>query len=129
MCPLRHLPLLLAVLCCCAVPALAQSKDKDDDRWQIGLENGDYIWDIRLVRLAGDSLVYRQADTLGRVNVQQVREVRLIRKTEVRLGDGAGGAMAALTGSDDEVYDLAALDFAARIRTIQQVFLLHPPTP
>jgi hypothetical protein len=37
--------------------------------------------------------------------------------------------MAALTGSDDEVYDLAALDFAARIRTIQQVFLLHPPTP
>jgi hypothetical protein len=111
------------------VPALAQSKDKDDDRWQIGLENGDYIWDIRLVRLAGDSLVYRQADTLGRVNVQQVREVRLIRKTEVRLGDGAGGAMAALTGSDDEVYDLAALDFAARIRTIQQVFLLHPPTP
>ena len=125
--PLRHFPLLLTFLCLPAASALAQSRD--DDRWQVGLENGDYIWDIRLVRLAGDSLVFRQSDTLGRVNVQQVREVRLIRKTEVRLGEGGGGALAALTGSDDEVYDLATMDFAARIRTIQQVFLLHPPMP
>lgn len=124
---------LRTALCCglllvlAAVPARAQ--EKGSDRWQIGLESGDYIWDIRLVRLAGDSLVFRQADSLGSVSVQKVREVRLIRKTEVRLGEMAGGAMAALTGSDDEVYDLTTMDYAARIRALQQVLLLHPPSP
>jgi hypothetical protein len=107
------------------VPAYAQ--EKSADRWQISLESGDYVWDIRLVRLAGDSLVFRQADTLGSVSVQQIRELRLIRKTEVRLGEGGGGAMAALTGSDDEVYDLTTMDYGARIRALQQVLLLHPP--
>ena len=106
-----------------------QDKPKTDDRWQIGLENGQYIWDIRLVRLQGDSLVFRQADTLGRVSVQQIGELRLIQKSEMRLGAGAaaGGAISALTGSDDEVYDLLTLDYPARIRAVQQILLLHPP--
>ena len=117
--------LLTSLISLATAPARAQAKD--EDRWQIGLESGDYIWDIRLVRLGGDSLVFRQADTLGSVSVQKVKELRLIRKTEVRLGEGGGGAMAALTGSDDEVYDLYTMDYAARIRTIQQVLLLHPP--
>lgn len=108
-------------------PAAAQTRD--DDRWQIALESGEYIWDIRLVRLAGDSLVYRRQDSAGAVRVQQVRELRLIRKSVMRIGDGggAGGAINALTGSDDEVYELQALDFAARIRVIQQILLVHPP--
>jgi hypothetical protein len=110
-----------------ATPGRAQSKD--DDRWQIELDNGEYIWDIRLVRLAGDTLLFRQADTLGGVRVERITELRLIRKTEMRLGEGGGGAMAALTGVDDEIYDLAAMEFAARIRALQQVFLLHPPKP
>lgn len=121
--------LLLSLLMLALAAAPASAQQKDDDRWQIALESGDYIWDIRLVTLQGDSLVFRQADTLGSASVQQIREVRLIRKTEVRLGEGGGGAMAALTGSDDEVYDLAALDYAGRIRVLQQVLLLHPPRP
>jgi len=124
---LTALSLLAALTSGAAAPANGQGKD--DDRWQIELESGDYIWDIRLVRLAGDSLEFRQADTLGRVSVQRIRELRLIRKTEMRLGEPGGGALAALTGSDDEVYDLVTMDYAARLRTIQQVFLLHPPGP
>jgi hypothetical protein len=119
------LPLLAALIG--GAPTPANGQGQDDDRWQIGLESGDYIWDIRLVRLAGDSLEFRQADTLGRVSVQRIKELRLIRKTEMRLGEPGGGALAALTGGDDEVYDLYTMDYAARIRTIQQVFLLHPP--
>jgi len=114
------------------VPGAIRAQDTpkpSDDRWQIGLENGQYIWDIRLVRLQGDTLVFRQADTLGTVSVQQVGELRLIQKSTMRIGQGAaaGGAISALTGSDDEVYDMLTLDYPARIRTIQQILLLHPP--
>jgi hypothetical protein len=125
---LRLLPLLLISVATPVVPAPAQSSS-DDDRWQVATEAGDYIWDIRLVRLAGDSLVFRQADTLGAVQIERIRELRLIRKTTMRIGEGegAGGALAALTGSDDEVYDLQTLDFPARLRAIQQILLVHPP--
>jgi len=125
-----RLAMLLSALA--LVPGAIRAQDTpkpSDDRWQIGLENGQYIWDIRLVRLQGDTLVFRQADTLGTVSVQQVGELRLIQKSTMRIGQGAaaGGAISALTGSDDEVYDLLTLDYPARIRTIQQILLLHPP--
>jgi hypothetical protein len=89
------------------------------------------VWDINLVRLAGDSLVYRQSDSVGSASVQHITELRLIQKSTVRLGGAveAGGALQALTGSDDEVYDLLALDYPARLRAIQQILLLHPPEP
>ena len=125
-----RLALLLSALA--LVPGAIRAQDTpkpSDDRWQIGLENGQYIWDIRLVRLQGDTLVFRQADTLGTVSVQQIGELRLIQKSTMRIGQGAaaGGAISALTGSDDEVYDLLTLDYPARIRSIQQILLLHPP--
>jgi hypothetical protein len=122
---MRSTPILVtaALLALSAASVQAQS---EDDRWQITTESGEYIWDIHLVRLAGDSVVFRQADTLGSVSVQAVKELRLIRKSEVRLGDGPAGAMSALTGSDDEVYDLTTLDYPGRLRTVQQIFLLHP---
>lgn len=127
---MRSLRAVLFVACCMLVTATpGRAQSKDDDRWQVELDNGEYIWDIRLVRLAGDTLLFRQADTLGGVRVVRISELRLIRKTEVRLGEGGGGVMAALTGVDDEIHDLAAMDFAARIRALQQVFLLHPPQP
>jgi len=127
---MARLALLLSALA--LVPGAIRAQDTpkpSDDRWQIGLENGQYIWDIRLVRLQGDTLVFRQADTLGTVSVQQIGELRLIQKSTMRIGQGAaaGGAISALTGSDDEVYDLLTLDYPARIRSIQQILLLHPP--
>ncbi len=126
---IRVLGLMLGIsLSTPVVPAPAQTAS-DDDRWQIAVESGDYIWDIRLVRLAGDSLIYRRSDSVGAVPVQQIKELRLIRKTTMRIGEGAGagGAIAALTGADDEVYDFQTLDFSARLRAIQQILLVHPP--
>lgn len=124
------LRILLGILFAAPVlPARAQTPPHDDDRWQITVDSGEYIWDIRLVRLAGDSLVYRQADSLHRVAIEQIKELRLIRKTTMRIGEGAGGggALAALTGADDEIYDFQTLDFGARLRAIQQILLVHPP--
>jgi len=125
--PRRLLSLLAILLAALTTPAIAQGTE--DDRWQITTETGDYIWDIRLVRLAGDTLLFRQADTVGGVRVERIRELRLIRKTTMRIGEGegAGGAIAALTGSDDEIYDFQTLDFPARLRAIQQILLVHPP--
>jgi hypothetical protein len=107
-----------------ATPLAAQQ----DDRWQITLDQDRYVWDVRLVRLDGDSLVVRQADSSLSVPVERITEIRLVRKSEMRLGDG-GMAMSALTGSDDEIYDFTPLEFAERVRAIQKIFLYHPPEP
>jgi hypothetical protein len=107
-----------------ATPLAAQQ----DDRWQITLDQDRYVWDVRLVRLDGDSLVLRQADSSLSVPVERITEIRLIRKSEMQLGDGAA-AMSALTGRDDEVYDFTPLGFAERVRAIQKLFLYHPSEP
>ena len=102
-----------------------------DDRWQVTLDDERYVWDIRLVRLDGDSLIVRQADSLVAVPVAHINEIRLIRKSEMQLGGegAAAGAMNALVGGDDEIYDLTPLDFADRLRTVQKILLLHPTGP
>jgi hypothetical protein len=111
--------------------ALAPPVAAQDDRWQVTLDGDRYVWDIRLVRLDGDSLVVRQSDSLVRVPVAHINEIRLIRKSEVQItgGGATAGAMNALIGGDDEVYDLTPLEFADRLRTIQKILLLHPTEP
>jgi hypothetical protein len=123
---MRLLCFLLLLLACMARPATAQSAA--DDRWQLMLADGSYLWDVRLVKLEGDSIHTRGRDSAAVVSVAQVNELRLIRKSEMQLGT-PGGAMSALTGADDEVYDLTPLEFADRLRAVQQIFLLHPPSP
>ena len=113
-----------------AVTAVARPLAAQDDRWQVTLDGDQYVWDIRLVRLDGDSLVVRQSDSLVGVPVAHITEIRLIRKSEVQLGGGdPAGAMSALVGGDDEVYDLSPLEFADRLRTVQKILLLHPTGP
>jgi hypothetical protein len=109
----------------------SQHERAQDERWQVALDDGRYVWDIRLVRLAGDSLVVRQSDSLVSVPVAHIDEIRLIRKTEMEVGgEGAtAGAMNALVGGDDEIYDLKPQALADRIRTVQKVLLLHPAEP
>ena len=99
------------------------------ERWQVTLEGEKYVWDIGLVRLDGDSLVIRQSDTLARLPVEHITEIRLIQSSVVDLGAGAAGAMSALTGADDEIYDFTTLEFADRIRTIQKILVNHPARP
>jgi hypothetical protein len=95
-------PRLVALALLLALSPSASLAAQQDDRWQIRLDQDRYVWDVRLLRLDGDSLVVRQADSSLRVPVGQISELRLIRKSEMRLGDGAT-AMSALTGADDEV--------------------------
>jgi hypothetical protein len=115
---------LLGVL---AAPAMAQTPS--DDRWQITLENGGIVWDVRLKQLTDDQLQVSQQDSLFAVKVGDIREMRRFRKSEMQIGQGTtAGAMAALTGSDDEVFDFAPLDFSGRLRAVQQIMLQRPST-
>lgn len=120
-----RVPSLTVLALLAAAPLLAQ-----DNRWQVTLDSQEYVWDIRLVRLEGDSLVVRQSDSLRRIPVGHISEIRLIRKSEVRVGEGApGGTMNALIGGDDEVYDLTPLEFADRLRAVQKILLYYPAEP
>ena len=106
-----------------------QESSAPRERWQVTLEGEKYVWDIGLVRLDGDSLVIRQSDTLARLPVEHITEIRLIQSSTVDLGAGVAGAMSALTGADDEIYDFTTLEFADRIRTIQKILTNHPAKP
>jgi hypothetical protein len=116
-----------------AAPLQAQQDDQgvrpERERWQVTLDGEKYVWDIGLVRLDGDSLVVRQSDTLARLPVEHITEIRLIRSSTMELGTGAAGAINALTGSDDEIYDFTPLEFAERIRAIQKILVNHPVKP
>jgi hypothetical protein len=125
---LRPIPTVVAAVLLAGVsPLHAQNEGRPErERWQVTLDGERYVWDIGLVRLDGDSLVVRQADTLARLPVEHITEIRLIRSSTMELGAGAAGAMSALTGSDDEIYDFTPLEFADRIRAIQKIFVYHP---
>ena len=125
---LRPIPIVVAAVLLAGVsPLHAQNEGRPErERWQVTLDGERYVWDIGLVRLDGDSLVVRQADTLDRLPVEHITEIRLIRSSTMELGAGAAGAMSALTGSDDEIYDFTPLEFADRIRAIQKIFVYHP---
>jgi hypothetical protein len=131
---LRITPFVLAaVLMAGAAPLHAQQDEQagppERERWQVTLDGEKYVWDIGLVRLDADSLVIRQSDTLAKLPVEHITEIRLIRSSTMELGTGAAGAMSALTGSDDEIYDFTPLEFAERIRAIQKILVNHPAKP
>lgn len=123
----RHRALLAVLLLSASTGAAAQGGAPE--RWQVMLEGGEYLWDLRLGSLQGDSLTVRQADSTFAVPVMAMHELRLIRKSTMQLGDNAGGAasLRALTGGDDEIYDLGALELAERIQVLREVMARHPP--
>jgi hypothetical protein len=119
--------ILLGFVALLAISPCAAQTASDADRWQVTFGEGQVLWDVRLVKLAGDSLQVKRGDSLAIVPVAKITELRLIRKSEVQVGNPGGGAMAALMGTDDEVYDLTALEFPDRLRAVQKILLYHPP--
>jgi hypothetical protein len=109
----------------CAQSAQTAQRAGDRERWQVSLDDGRILWDVRLVQLAGESLSVTRPDSLATVSLKHVTELRLIKKSEVQLGTG-GGAFNALVGGDDEVYDLTPLEFADRVKAVQKILLYHP---
>lgn len=100
------------------------------DRWQVTLHSGSIVWDLRLMQLTGDTLVFRQTDTTRalRLPVMQVDVLRLVQKAEKRQGapDGQGTGNG-LMGGTDLIWQLTLLDRSERLQVLRQILEDHPP--
>lgn len=115
------------VLCCGLVAAAPCAAQGDGDRWQLTLDSGVILWELHLVRLSGDTLVLRQADTTRSVPLRQISELRLVQKSVKRLGAGGGGVIGVLSGADDKVYQLTLLDLGEKRQLVRRILQDHPP--
>lgn len=101
---------------------------QQEDRWQLTRSNGTILWDLQLVRLSGDTLAVRNADSTYRFPIRDVDELRLVRKSEHRANE-PGTFGDALGGVGDVVYRLTLYTLAERRQILAQVFHDHPPSP
>ena len=117
-----------AVLCC-GIAFAFPHPGAAQDRWQVTLHSGAIVWDLRFVRLAGDTLVFRETGgNIRRLAVMQVDELRLVQKAEKRQqepdGQGTGNG---LMGGTDLVWQLTLLDRSERLAVLHQILEDHPP--
>ena len=85
-------PLLLAL----ATSLSAQDGGPHSERWQLTFAGESYLWDVRLVRLTGDTLVVRSRDSLITTSVDSLAELRLLPETVLKVGDGHRSGVGAL---------------------------------
>ena len=104
-----------------ARPGVAQ------DRWQLTLNSGTTLWDLRLVGLAGDTLVVRHADSTYAFPLAEVDEIRLVQKSTRHITPEAGRYGGVLGGMDDEVHRLTLYSLSERRDIVRQIFQAHPP--
>jgi hypothetical protein len=102
-------------------PVAAQSSPRAADRWQLTLDDERYVWDVRLVKIAGDTLVVQQSDSLVRTPIARIVEMRRFRQTTLLVGDIHSSALNAMAGDIHDVYDLAGLAVAERRGAIQRI--------
>jgi hypothetical protein len=96
-------------------------------RWQAALHDGSYLWELTPTGLSGDTLVARQADSVVRVPLAEVDELRLVEASIKRVGAGGRGTFGGLAGADDEVYTLARYGVDERRRIVEQALAAHAP--
>jgi hypothetical protein len=106
--------------------AAAAGLSSHADRWQLLLDSGAYLYDVRLVRVRGDTLVVMRADTVPAVPVTlslaDVDELRLIQASTKSVGGGARGTFGGLAGADDAVYKLSRYPADERRRIVARIF-------
>ena len=68
--------MLMGMLVLVAATPPARAQDARKDRWQLARTDGSYLWDLHLVRLAGDTLVVERADSVIGVPLAGIDELR-----------------------------------------------------
>ncbi len=101
---------------------------QQDDRWQVTLNNGTIIWELRLVQLRNDTLALRSSDSTYRLPIGFVDELRMVRKSVRHQTPEPNRYGGVLGGIDDEVYRLTLYTIPERRGIIAQIFKDHPPS-
>jgi hypothetical protein len=106
--------------------ALAQSPE----RWQVTLATGQILYELYPESLAADTLVLRQGGAARRIALADLSELRRVRAS-VELAERAGrNAIAALSGADDEVYQMTLLDVGEKRTVVGEILAaLARPAP
>ena len=112
-----------------APSAAAQTAAPSPDRWQLTFTDQSYLWDVRLVRLDGDTLVVRSRDSLIDTPIAQLTELRLLPETILKVGDGHRSGIGALGDNNVRVVDLAPMDANARRATLQTILTRQTVAP
>jgi hypothetical protein len=112
-----------------APSAAAQTAAPSPDRWQLTFTDQSYLWDVRLVRLDGDTLVVRSRDSLIDTPVAQLTELRLLPETILKVGDGHRSGIGALSDNNVRVVDLAPMDANTRRATLQAILARQTVAP
>ncbi len=108
-------------------PAARPTPAQPGDRWQLTLNDGTILWEIRLVRFRGDTLVVRHADSTYAFPIARVDELRLVQKSVRHITAEPGRYGGVLGGTDDEVYRLTLYSVSERRQIVEQLFKDHPP--
>jgi len=117
----------ILALCLGLVAAPCAAQGERGGRWQLTLTSGKILWDLHLVKLAGDTLVVGHADTTHAFAISQLDELRLVQKSKRSITPEAGRYGGVLGGGDDVVYRLTLYDLAERRQILRQVLQDHPP--
>lgn len=97
----------------------AQASPRTPDRWQLTLNDQSYIWNVRLVRLAADTLVVRSTDSLIATPIKDISSIQLLAETVLTVQDGHRSGIGALGDNNSPIVDLASLPLDARRERLQ----------
>jgi len=110
-----------------AVTAAVRPLSAAPNWWQIRLADGNYLYELQLLELRGDTLLVTHADSVVRIAVADIDEIRWVRPSEMRLGGGGGGqsTIGTLSGADDEVYRFSLVSPEERRRALELLVREH----
>lgn len=98
---------VLALVAALLVPAALSGQERD--RWQITLQDGRYLYELRPVALHGDTLVIEQEGRRREIALSDVHELREVRASLQPAGTRQA-TFPTLTGADDRVFGIGYLD-------------------
>lgn len=116
-------PLGFLVALALAVPSAIEAQTAAaaprPDRWQLTRNDQSYLWNVRLIRLNGDTLIAQTRDSLVAVPLEDLREVQLLGETVLKVGDGHRSGVGALGDNNSPIVTLSQMPLTERRQRIK----------
>ena len=116
------------LLTLCLTAALtAPCKAQESDHWQISLQSGVILRDVRLVALNGDTLQIRRGDSTGTVPLAQLSELRRVPSASSPDTMIERRPRGMTLPERDELYQFVAYDLSEKRRIVEQILSGRSP--